>query len=177
MDLNIIIMSAIIIAICLVPVFVLSRKSNQKKKRIKNILSAIAKTKSGELAAHEICGEVAVGITENEEAFVFYKKHEDGTESKSCILLTEIKKCVLIKTTRNATSGNIGKLNLSFEFLDKSKPDISLEFFNASETFQLIGELQLVEKWKPIIDSAIANKKVAHQTADAPRASLKTAVV
>ena len=162
MDLNIIIMSAVIIAICLLPMFFLSRKQSQKKKQIKNILSTIAKTKSGELASHEMCGHVAIGMTNNDEAFVFYKKHEDGSESKSCVLLSEVKHCAIVRTS--TSSGNIGKLVLNFEMVDKTKSDISIELFNASESFQLAGELQLVEKWKPIIENAITSQKMARQS-------------
>lgn len=173
MDLNIIIMSAVIIAICLLPVFLLSRKQSNKKKRLKNILTTIAKTKSGEIASHELCGHLAVGITQNDEAFVFYDKHEDESEVKSCILLSEIKQCTLLTTSRKSTTGNIGKLSLIFEYLDKGKPDVTLEFFNAAETFQLVGELQLIEKWKPIIDKAITSQKVARQSVQAQKSDIR----
>lgn len=166
MDLDIIIMSAVIVAICILPIIILSRKSKLKRKHIKNVLNDLARTQSAELASHEICGQIAVGITKNDEAFLFYNKHEDETESKSCILLSDFKQCNLIKTSRSASSGNIGRLVLHFESIDKGKSDVSLEFFNATETFQLVGELQLVEKWKPIIDSAIEKQKVMRQKSE-----------
>lgn len=173
MDLNVMIMSAIIIAICVLPMIVLSRKQNLKKKRLKNILADIAKTKSVEIASHELCGHLAVGISQNDEAFLFYNKHEDETESKSCVLLSEIRQCTLFKTSRNSSSGNIGKLSLNFEYLDKSKSDLILDFFNASESFQLVGELQLVEKWKPIIDKAINTQKVTRQSVQAQKDNIR----
>ena len=177
MDLNIIITSAVIIAICLLPMFLLTRKQNQKKKRIKDILSTIAKTKSGEIASHEICGQIAVGMSQKDEAFVFYKKHEDDSESKSCVLLSEVKQCTLIQTNRSSSSGNIGKLILNFEMVDKTKPDISIELFNASETFQLAGELQLIEKWKPIIDNGIVTQKVARQSLQSQKNNMAAVAV
>lgn len=175
MDLNIIIMSAVIIAICLLPIVLLNRKQKQKKARIKNILSIIAKTKSGEITSHEICGQIAVGMTHNDEAFVFYKKHEDDSESKSCVLLSEVKQYTLIQTSRN--SGNIGKLILNFEMVDKSKPDISIELFNASESFQLAGELQLIEKWKPKIENAITTQKMVRQSLQSQKNNITVAAV
>ena len=177
MDLNIIIMSAIIIAICILPFVILSRNSKRKKKRIKSILSDIAKTKSGEIGAYEICGNLAVGITQEDEAFVFYNKKEDDTELKSCILLDQFKKCNFIKTSSSSGSGSIGKLILEFEHLDKNQSDVSLEFFNSSENFQMGGELELVEKWKPIIDEAINNQKEARQSAQSKNNSIKTVTV
>src|SRR5690606_6288269 len=135
MSLDIIIMSAIIMAICVLPFVILSRNSKRKKIRIKGILTDIAKTKSGEIASHEICGHLAIGITQRDEAFVFYNKKEDETELKSCILLSEFKKCNLIKTTSSSGSGGIGKVILEFEHHDKSQSNVSLEFFNSSEDF------------------------------------------
>lgn len=149
-------MSAIIIAICILPIIMLGRKQSQKKKRIRKVLSEIAKTKSREVKTFEICGQLAVAMTENEEAFVFYKKEEDEIETKIYLLLREYKNCNLIRTSRNSSSGNIGRLALQFESVNKDKPDVFLEFYNASESFQLVGELQLLEKWKPIIDRAIS---------------------
>ncbi len=155
MDLNIIITSAIIIAFCIVPMILVLIKQKSKKKRAVKMLSAIARTKSCEIATLELCGELGVGITVNNEAFVFYNKHENGSEDKYCIVLSEVKNCNFIRMNLDSGSGKIRKLILNFEYRDKSKNSLSLEFYNIDENFQLAGELQMIEKWKPIIDRAI----------------------
>lgn len=177
MDLDIIIMTAIIIAICILPFIVLSINTSRKEKKIKNILTEIAKAKSGEIVDFDLSRSLAVGITKNDEAFVFYNKKEDGTESKHCILLSEIKKCNLIRTADGSGSGGIGKLILEFEHLDKNRSDVSLEFYNAANDFQIAGELQLVEKWKPMIDKGILAQKEVRQSAQTQGNSMRRAAV
>ncbi len=171
MDLNVIIMSAIIIAICAVPMMILSIKKKKKVAYFKSVLTEIAKPKSGNIKSYEISDPIAVGMTENDEAFVFYHKHENGQEEKVCIRLSEIKQCFMIRTSRSSQSGSIGKLLLSFEYHDKNKPDFLLEFFNAAESFQLTGELQLIEKWKPLISAAIASKAASGKVTQIPVSS------
>ena len=180
MDINIIIISAIIIAICVLPVIAFSRKQKKKKQHFANILSKIAETKERKIKSYEISAPIAIGLTENDEYFVYYHKHENGNEEQACILLSDIKQCNMVTSSRASGSGNIGKLSLTFESYDKSKPDITLDFFDAAESFLLRGELEFVEKWKPLIDAAIDSKAASRKVMSAPKsikpvAALKTA--
>lgn len=174
MDLDIIITSAIIIAFCVIPMIVINVKQNLKKKRTREILHVLAKDKSVEIESTELCGDLGVGITKNKEGFVFYNKHENGFEEKHFILLSDIKSCNFIRTNLSSSSIKIKKLILNFEYHDKSKAILSLEFYNSDENFQLSGELQLVEKWKPIVDRAIefqtSIRRMTHTQKRTPKA-------
>ena len=75
--------------------------------------------------------------------------------------LDEVQKCRIVKTktSANTKEGNIeliDKLELAFNFTDKRKNEIALEFFNAEpEGLLLNDELQLIEKWYNIIQQHI----------------------
>lgn len=169
MDISIVIISAIIIALCLLPVVIFRAKQKKNKQHFKNILSEIANTKGLKIKTCELATPIAIGLTDNDEAFVYYHKHENGSEEQACILLSEIKRCNLNKINRESGSGNIGKLIMTFESYDKSKPEISLNFFDASETFLLRGELELAEKWKLLIDEAVGSKQISAEAVKTPK--------
>lgn len=160
MDISIVIISVIIIGLCLLPIVIFKIKQKKNKQHYKNLLDEIAGAKGLKIEKYELSIPIAIGLTEGDAAFVYYHKHENGSEEKECILLNDIKRCNLIKIGRTSGSGNIGKLLMTFESFDKNKPEISLNLFDASETFLLRGELELADKWKLIIDANLGSKSI-----------------
>ena len=50
----------------------------------------------------------------------------------------------------------IDKLSLVFTPVDKDRSNISLEFYDADVSMQLVGELQLIERWEKLINDRLA---------------------
>lgn len=159
MDTNIIVMTAIILAVLLIPVVISITKSKRKKAHLTKTLNQIAGEHNASISTYDSSRGMAFGLTENNSSFVYYKKDEDNVEQKFFIPLQAVKSCELIKAASSSGSGGIGKLVLRFAFKDKAQSDASIGFYDRSEHFQIADELELVEKWKQKIDSAIALTK------------------
>lgn len=159
MDTSIIVMTAIIIAVLLIPVVLSFSKSKGKKAQLTKTLNEIAGEHKTSISTFDNSRGMAFGLTENNSNFVFYKKDEDNSEQKFFISLRDVKSCELIKTSSSSGSGGVGKLSLRFISRDKSQPDVSVGFYDSSEHFQIVDELELAEKWKQKIESAIASSK------------------
>ena len=75
----------------------------------------------------------------------------------------EIRNCRAINTrsTQSSEDGNfrpIEKLQLAFTHLDKNKPDVVFDFYNATNDYSLLnGELQLMEKWQKIANDKLTS--------------------
>ena len=70
-----------------------------------------------------------------------------------------VKTCKASTITRT-TSGNnkiIDRLFLTFNFKDKSKSDLILEFYNVDIKYQLNDEVKKIEKWHKLIVGLLEN--------------------
>ena len=150
-------MTAIIIAVLLIPVVISITKSKRKKAHLSKVLNEIAGEHNVSISTYDSSRGMTFGITENNANFVYYKKDEENVEQKFFIPLHNVKSCELIKTSSGSGSGGIGKLSLRFVSRDKTHSDVNVGFYDSSEHFQIVDELELVEKWKQKIDSAINN--------------------
>jgi len=163
MQLNNIIIGAIIIVICIVPFILLGQGKKKRKRKILESLNNIANQHDCTIGKHEICGDFIIGIDETKKAVFFMKQLAEKTVEQYVNLL-EIANCKARTTARAVEFGNgsqsvIEKLELSFIPIDKNKKEISFEFFNTDISSQLIGELQSIEEWSKLINDFIKNKK------------------
>lgn len=159
MDTSIIVMTAIIIVVLLIPVVISITKSKNKKAQLSKTLNEIAGEHNSSISTYDSSRGMTFGITENNANFVFYKKDEENVEQKFFIPLHDVKSCELIKASSGSGSGGIGKLSLRFVSRDKTQPDVNIGFYDSSEYFQIVDELELIEKWKHKIDASIASVK------------------
>lgn len=168
MDLGSAIIGAILIAICIVPLFLISQNRKGREKKSLQSLISIANQQNCTISNSEICGDFVIGIDENKK-FVFYFKQLNDKIIERCINLAEIQKCAVKNTFRTVAGkkGNqnvIDKLELSFIPFDKNKNEIKLEFFNSNINSQLVGELQICEKWSKLISVYLKNQKDMQQS-------------
>jgi len=162
MNLGIPIILAIIIAICIVPFILMSRNSKKRERKTLQSIINIANQQDCTITKHEICGDFIIGIDETKNFVFFFKQLNIVVEQ--FINLADIQNCKVKNTTSTVTNkhGNynvIDKLELSFIPFDKKKKEITMEFFNADNSIQLVGELQSVEKWSNLINDCLKYKK------------------
>ncbi|MFO7674058.1 MAG: hypothetical protein R6V74_10165 [Lutibacter sp.] len=159
MNLGTAIVGAIFIAVFMLPfIFMLNGRKKNEKHLLQSILT-IADKHNCKISQKEISEEFAIGLDETLNHLFFFKKTKDK-EIVQHIDLKEIKSCKVIKTDH--TSGNkedsyksIDKLDLHFSFLDRKNPDISLVFYDSEENFGMDGEIQMIEKWREIINNRL----------------------
>jgi len=156
MDSSIVVMTAIIIAILLIPVVISFTKSKRNKVQLSKILNAIAGEHKASISTFKTSRGMTFGITDDNANFVFYKKDDEDVTYKYFVPLHEIKSCELIKT---ASGDGIGKLALRFVFRDNSRPTVNIGFYDRNEHFQIADELELIEKCKQQIDAALSSLK------------------
>ncbi|MDD2563221.1 MAG: hypothetical protein PHU27_03270 [Salinivirgaceae bacterium] len=162
MDLGSSIITAIFLAICIVPFILMGRSRKKRKKETLQSLSKIANQHNCNISKHEIHPNFIIGMDESKK-FVFFVKKTDDKVTEQYINLAEIQSCKVKTTGRtiehnNGTQNLINKLELSFIALDKNKKETTLELFNADTTIQLSGELQIAEQWSKQINDLIKNK-------------------
>ena len=162
MDLGVSIVGAILIAICVVPFIIMSQNRKKKERKTLQLLTNISNQQNCIISQYEICGDFIIGIDET-KYFVFFFKQFKGKVVEQYLNLAEIQSCKVKNTVRNVSIKNdsytvIDKIELNFIMIDKSKKDISMEFYNTDNSLQLVGELQAVEKWAKIINDSLRTK-------------------
>jgi hypothetical protein len=159
MDTGTIITGAILLAVCILP-FLLLGGGKKRKKQLLQSLSQIAEKQNCKITRHELCGDLAIGLDESANCLFFYKKIHDK-ETAQYAKLSGIRQCKPVSSHRQVNGKDRGhsapaKFELKLTPVDSAQPDIVLEFFNADDTLQAAGELQVMERWAKIVNERIA---------------------
>jgi hypothetical protein len=171
MDLGTIVIAAILVAICGMPFLLIGMNRNKRKKSMVRALRHVAALHHSTLSLYEICGDIALGLSESENTFIFLKKSGEQ-ETSSCIRLSEVRHCTLSNTSKTVKSKSgdynvIEQLALHLVYKQAQKPEEVLEFYNLNGNLQLDGELQLLEKWTKIIKEQLQKQAVKQDLAKA----------
>lgn len=162
MELKFVIIGAILLAICILPILLIIRSRKKAERQMMQSLTGIANQNNCKVSQYELCGDIAIGIDEIKN-FVFFYNKTNGKASAQAVDLANYQSCKVMKTGRTIKSNNgnyteIEKLELSFVPISKDKNAIILKFFNVDDSFQLNGELQAIERWSNLINKKL-NKK------------------
>lgn len=165
MDSATFIIGAISIAIFILPFAVTRMNRKKQEKQLLQSLSNLAKQHNCKITQHEFCSDFVIGLDENANSLFFFKRHRQNGNKETAhhINLSEFQNCNIINKNRVVKSNGsdskvIDRLELSFTPVAKNQPAFLLELYNSEESFQLVGELQLIEKWSKLI-----NEKIKHQ--------------
>lgn len=168
MDTGTTIVTAIIIAICLLPFIWLVRIRKKRERQLLSYISNIVQQHQSKLTKFEFCSDFIIGLDERTSLVFFLKKCSDEVTSKQ-VDLKGIQDCRVIRTSkankvRNPGYQEIDKLELCFTPIPENKPDIYLEMYNSDKSAQLGMELPLIEKWSKIINNIIVELKATGYT-------------
>ncbi|MDD3875795.1 MAG: hypothetical protein PHT69_04185 [Bacteroidales bacterium] len=152
----------ILLVLCIVPFVIVNYIKGQNKKRILKSLKNIARQHNCQIGQHELFGNFIIGLDENKNAVLFYKMTKNNTVEQH-IELEKIQSCKVINTnkTNKSKTGHsqvFEKYELSFIPIDKSKAEITLEFYDEEESLQPSGEVQIMEKWSNLINNRLKVK-------------------
>jgi hypothetical protein len=163
MELKFVLIGAILLAICILPIILVIRSGKKAERKMKQSLTSIANQNNCQISQYELCGDIVIGLDEIKN-FVFFHNRSNGKTTAQAIELANYQSCKIVKTSRTIKSnkGNyteIEKLQLSFAPITKAGNEIILNFFIVDDSFQLNGELQVIEKWSNLINNRLNKKK------------------
>ncbi len=158
MDSGTLIMGLFFIAICILPYVLSSLSRKKREKKILTSLSKIAENVNCKINTYDLKSFFAIGADENLDNLFFYKNYKEN-EVSIHINISEIKSCKVINLNKSNDYKNTETLELSISYILNDKPDVLLEFYNSTESIQLSGELQLIEKWESLINDKLRQRK------------------
>lgn len=161
MDLGSIIIGAILIAVCTVPLVIMNRNGKKRERQALKSLTNIANQQNCSISKYEACGDFVIGMDEIKNFVFFYKQKNEETISH-CVDLSEIHICRAVKTRRTVKSKGgsediIERIKLSLIPKNKEKAEVKFELYGDEDT-QLNGELQLVDRWAKQINEHLKSK-------------------
>lgn len=160
MESNTLIAGLIALAICILPIVLVSRNRKIKEKQLIQALQAIALQNHGQVDEYDTWGRIAIGFDKKANAIIFYKDTKDEVISHY-VLLAEVQECQVIDThevfqQKESTYKVTYKLDLVLTLDDPSKPPITLEFYNKDhDSSTPSGEIEMVEKWFKLVQKSV----------------------
>ncbi|MFV0591234.1 MAG: hypothetical protein ACK5M7_07610 [Draconibacterium sp.] len=159
MDSETTIIGLVLIAIVVIPLYMLSRKRARKGQGMLKLMTQTANEHNCKITEYEQCGNYTVGMDKT-NGYVFFVKDLNDNADVQYMNLAQVKSCKMdnksrIVTYNKQSSKIIERLCLNFLPKGKDKPAVVWEFYNAEENSQLNGELQSAEKWQNLINSCL----------------------
>jgi hypothetical protein len=153
MDTQSIIIGAVILALCILPLAAGHISKKKKDNKIINALREFASLHSCGISVYDIWLNSIIGADENRRAVFFIKAQEGRTETMQHLWLEDVLEC-RVQVRRNGTA--IEKIDLVISRKDTT--EVRLEFYNVKTSIQLGDELQLAHKWETFIRQGILQK-------------------
>lgn len=162
MEIGNIILGVVLTSVCIMPFVLLKQSRKRKEKKLLKILHDMAAEQQCHIDQHEVLGEMALGM-DSVRRFVFFFKANNSTMQTNFINLAEIRTCRTGNASKAVSSKDnhfsvIDKVQLIFTPVVKSKPEIAWTLYDAEESTQLFGELEMTEKWETLINKALKIK-------------------
>lgn len=180
MNLTTILLAGGTLGLCIIPFILMIRSNIERENKLLQSLQTISSINNCKITLHEISGDLAIGLAEHDNAIVFFKQGKEK-ETQRFISLAPFRSCKINNQGRTIKSSDDNyriteKLELLFEPQEKNGTPIALEFYSRNDSFQLNGELQLIEKWEALINTYMkkdkAEKKIIKQLKTDPQLAL-----
>lgn len=160
MDIELIIIGAILIAICVSPFAYGIYAAKKKNRNMVRILQEIAGKNGHRITRYDHTFRVAIGMDDLAGRIYFYKS-EGSYGLQEYVDLDTIESCRVLKEfsgNNGSTQGNIQKLLLNLNLQTSSPKTKSFIFYDTDKDWQLSGEVALADKWSSIINNKIAQR-------------------
>jgi hypothetical protein len=162
MELGVLSITMLMIVILVIPVTVIKLSTNRKEKQGLLKLKTLAAKNADHISDYDILGNFVIGWDVTTKHLYFYKKTA-LTDFFEFVDLKTIKAFDLNKQTKRIKNAKesyeiLDKMTLSFlSFVNNTYTQI--ELYDADESYQLTGELELAEKWKNLISQYLRDKQ------------------
>ncbi len=158
METGVLIITAILVTIVILPFIAMARGNRKKQKDLYTHLERFAVLHKGHVTEYDTLKNFAIGIDIQTKHLYFYKK---TPKSEICrdIDLQKVRGCTIDKQAHNFKDGKstnqiLDTVRLVFLPAGGAVSEF-LELFNADENFQVNGELELADKWRKKIQAAL----------------------
>jgi hypothetical protein len=156
-----ILIGTFVVALFILPFFLMEISKNKGKKHLKEALNKIAEDNKCNITQSEFWTDSAIGLDENTN-HLFFVHTFNGKETIQHLLLQDYRNCKVNNISRNIKDRQgdhkaIDRIELEFSPIDKSKPETFLEFFNSEGNKFHTDELMVSEKWSGIVRKRIVN--------------------
>jgi hypothetical protein len=158
MDLTVTIIGISLLLVFIIPIVLLNRTSSNKKKIIIHEMNTLAQKENTKISDYNLWSDYCIGI-DTESKFLFYIHKIKEESNYQIIPLNAVKSCHLVKNQhQNGTKGNvtytIDKIQLEFNFADKSHNNKLLDFYDSNQdNMEAYAQLELAEKWIKTINA------------------------
>lgn len=162
MDLLTTIIGLIVVALCVLPIVYMHVSQKKEKNKFLHDFKLMAEQQQLLLSKHEVWGHFyAIGLDSSCSKLCYYQKRGDRPQQE-LIKLGEVDRC-WVNTLKKPMNGDnvIDRVELVLSFRNPKLAEKALVFYSREEGMALDGEIQLIELWKTIINSELANKKLA----------------
>lgn len=161
MDLGSATFGLVTLACFIVPVIYLQHLRTKERKKFLKDFMHLAEQQQLFISEHDFWNHsqaIGMGTSKNK---LFYLKKQEDQEQKILIDLYEVEACRLNNINRNVNQNKvIDRLELVFTFRNPRIPQRTLVFYNKEETISLHEELEIVERWKTIINARLNNIRI-----------------
>jgi hypothetical protein len=159
MDTGFAVMGITLLLLCVMP-FIIIRKNRQKRdKKYKGTISSLAEESNNEIDLYDGWRSTIIGLDRFNRKLFFLRKAGDK-DIRVVVDLSDIQFSKVLNTrwsARHESQSMTQKLELALTRVDRNKPPIHLEFYNADyDSLTLMDELLLAEKWSALINSIIS---------------------
>lgn len=162
MDSGTIIVSAILLALAILPFIFTGKKYKKQKKQLVQTLNSLAEQNQVSLSNYEAGGSFGIGLDQNDRYLFFARKVQDEISIRSA-LLVDMSRCKMKTSSRLLEGGEkvIDRVELVLYPVSSAQPEVVLEMYNSEyDTLTIRGELQTAVKWEQIIGGALKKTKL-----------------
>ena len=151
-----VIIGIITLACFIVPVLYYQGVQKRKRKEFLKNFIGVAQQEQVMVTEYDFWNHgYAIGIDRVKNQ-LFYLKKKEGKEQKILIDLNVVDRCSLVNQNRLVGDNRtIDRLSLVFSYRNAKHPEKELEFYNKEESMSLNDELQLLEKWKSLVNTKL----------------------
>jgi hypothetical protein len=154
-----ILIGTFVVALFILPFFLVGIGKNKEKKHLKDALSKIAEENKCNISISDYWADSAIGLDEHNNHLFFVHTY-NGKEMVQHLFLHNYRGCTVKNFSRNIKDSDgdhraIDKLELELTPVERGKPIERLEFFNSEGNKLHSNELLATEKWRDIINKRV----------------------
>lgn len=161
MDSGTIIISAILLALAILPFIFTGKKYRKQKKQMVLALNGLAEQHQVKLSNYEAGGNFGIGLDQDSRYLFFVRSAQDEI-SVQTVLLAEMSRCKVKTASRLLEDGEkvIDRVELALYPVSTAQSEVLLEMYNSEyDTLTIRGELQAAVKWEHIIGEVLKKSK------------------
>lgn len=160
MDLPTLFIGIGMVALIILPMLYFHLDQKKKRAAFLNLFKLRAQQQHVQVTQWDVWSNYcAIGL-DTQAKKLYYLKKRGEQEQQLVINLSDVEKCSITHLKRIQNEDQIiDRLELCFAMRAPKGPEKSVEFYSKDESMTLNGELQLVEKWKTIINAHLEVKR------------------